>query len=71
MYAELSGASQAAAYVTGIAALYRQACPHLDVSETRAMLLQHALPLATADDDMLEAGLARYVSIAQSEMRER
>jgi subtilisin family serine protease len=61
IYTELSGASQAAAYVTGIAALWRQAFPQLDVRETRAMLLRNALPLAA--DDMLEAGLARYVRL--------
>jgi subtilisin family serine protease len=59
IYAELSGTSMAAPYVTGIAALTAAADPCMKVHTLRQCLLQQALPL-DAPPDRVGAGLARF-----------
>jgi subtilisin family serine protease len=59
LYAEMSGTSMAAPYVTGIAALIAAADPCMHSSELRQCLLQRALPL-DAPPERVGAGLACF-----------
>jgi subtilisin family serine protease len=59
LYAEMSGTSMAAPYVTGIAALIAAADPCMHSSELRQCLLQRALPL-DAPPERVGAGLASF-----------
>lgn len=60
LYAEKSGTSMAAPYVTGIAALIASANGRLQGERLRRYLLDHALRLENAGD-RVGAGLARFV----------
>jgi subtilisin family serine protease len=55
-----SGTSMAAAYVTGIAALYRSAMPKVKAAEIRQIVLDSCLPLPSQPGYRVGAGLARY-----------
>lgn len=68
VYGTLTGASQAAAYVSGVAALWRQAHPTLSVRQIRKLLTMHSLKLeGNEEDDMLEeAGVARFVDVSKT-----
>jgi subtilisin family serine protease len=65
LYTRDSGASQAAAYVTGIATLWREAHPALNAGEIRDLMVRNRFPI-NEEDDMLETGLARFVDINPS-----
>jgi subtilisin family serine protease len=59
IYAQMSGTSMAAPYVTGIAALIAAADPCMHVRDLRQCLLERALPLE-APRERVGAGLARF-----------
>lgn len=62
IYAQLSGTSMAAPYVTGIAALTVAADPCMKVQTLRQCLLRRALPL-DAPPDRVGTGLARFAPL--------